>query len=192
MILENQNVFESPVFLQVENAVAEGPQHVFDALRRHGRKRRCVIWRLDDDLVGADAVHLVEEPFGLAVQITFDPQRRELVGDHSHSPSGHVALRRRAAIRIRPICLDFRRRLGLIPRTERTESAPDSDSLTHEICGTFGAIGRDDYPAADNWIFPKLRQVLNPFNGEMNLLFYVTGKAFLNNSKAAPPAALSK
>ena len=41
MIFENQNVFEAAVFLQIENAVAEGPQHIFNALRR----QRSQAWR---------------------------------------------------------------------------------------------------------------------------------------------------
>src|SRR5580700_1850948 len=33
MILENQDVLESPVFLQIENAIAEGPQDILNSLR---------------------------------------------------------------------------------------------------------------------------------------------------------------
>ena len=43
MILENQNVSEAPVLSQIENAVAERPQDVFDAL---GRKASPA-WRCD-------------------------------------------------------------------------------------------------------------------------------------------------
>ena len=68
VILEEQDVFEAPVFFQIENAVAEGPEHIFNALRRQRGQGGIVVGRLDDDLVRADAVHLVEHAFGLAVQ----------------------------------------------------------------------------------------------------------------------------
>src|SRR6266536_5676206 len=34
VVLEDQDVFEAAVLLQIENAVAEGPQYVFNLLRR--------------------------------------------------------------------------------------------------------------------------------------------------------------
>ena len=67
VILEEQDVFEAAIFFQVENAVAEGPEHVFDALGWELREGHVVVGRFDDDFVGADAVHLVEHAFGLLV-----------------------------------------------------------------------------------------------------------------------------
>src|SRR5579871_961349 len=56
MILEDQNVLKPAVLLQVENAVAEGPQNIFDAFRWQGREVGIVVWSLDDYLVRANAV----------------------------------------------------------------------------------------------------------------------------------------
>src|SRR5205085_12223668 len=59
VVFENQDVLEAAVFLQVENAVAEGPEDVFDPFGREGGEAGVVVGGLDDDLMRADAVHLV-------------------------------------------------------------------------------------------------------------------------------------
>ena len=91
VVLENEDVFEAAVLLQVEDAVAEGPEYVLDALGRQRSQRRVVVGRFDDHLVRADAVHLVEHAFGLAAQIAFDAQRGELVGHYADGPAGSMA-----------------------------------------------------------------------------------------------------
>src|SRR5437667_3226127 len=63
VVFENQNVLEAPVLFEVEDPVAEGPEHVFDARHRHRRQGQVVVRRLNDHLVRADAVHLVVETF---------------------------------------------------------------------------------------------------------------------------------
>ena len=67
MILEDQNVLKPAVLLQVENAIAKGPQNIFDTFRRQGCEVSIVVWRLDDHLVRADAIHAVKHAFGLPV-----------------------------------------------------------------------------------------------------------------------------
>ena len=128
------------------------------------RQGRGVVGSLDDDLVGADAVHPVEHALGLAVQVAFDSQRREFVGHDAHRPAGRIALGRRPAVRVGTISLNFGRSLALISGTERAEAALDLYGFAHEIGGTFGAIGGDDNPAADDGVFSEFRQLLNPFS----------------------------
>ena len=88
VVLEDQDVPEPRVLLQVEHALAERPQHALDGDDRQRGQRLRVLGRLDDHLVGADAVHLVEQPLALAVERALDLQRGELVRDDPHVPPG--------------------------------------------------------------------------------------------------------
>src|SRR2546426_9619698 len=183
VILENQDVLETAVLLEVENTVAEGPEHVFDALGRQRAQAGVVVRGLDNDLVRSDAVHLVEHALGLAVQIALDAEGRELVGNHAHRPARAVALWRRSSIGIGTIGLNLRGSLILVTVTKGTKTTLEFDSLPHEIRGTFGAVGRNNDPPSYNRIFSKLRQALNPFSRVENKpLFYATEKLFWNNS----------
>jgi hypothetical protein len=119
--------------------------------------------RLNDDLVGADAIHSVEHAFGLAIQVSFNPEGGELVGDYAHGPSGGIAQRWRAAVRVRPVGLDFGRSFVLVPWAEGAETAFNAHPFAYKICGTLGAIGGDDHPPAHDWVFSEFGQLLNPF-----------------------------
>src|ERR1700674_556720 len=152
VILENQDVLEPPVFLEIQNAVAEGPKHVFDALGRQRRQAGIMIRRLDNEFMGADPVHLVEQAFGLPVEVPLNAQRRKLVGDNSHRPPGRIALGRWTAIRVGTVSLNLGWGLALVPITEGTETTLNFHRLTREICGTLGAISRNNYPATYNGI----------------------------------------
>src|SRR5215467_14350451 len=101
VILKNENVLEAAVFLQIEDAVAEGPEHVFNALGGQAGEAQRVVGRLDDRFVGANSVHLVEHAFGLLGKIAFDTESRKLVGNHANGPSGAVFLRG-ATVRVWP------------------------------------------------------------------------------------------
>src|SRR5581483_10512796 len=153
MVLENQDVLEAAVFLQIQDTVAKGPQNIFDSLGRQRREAGIMIRRFNDDFVSADAVHLVEHAFGLAIQIAFDSQGREFVGNDAYGPARRIALRRRTSIRIRPIGLNLRRSLGLVSIAEGAEATLDAHPFAGKIRGTLGAIGGDDHPTANNGIF---------------------------------------
>ena len=114
VILEDQDVAESFVVLQIEHAVAIGPQNVFDgAFRESGQSGR-VIRRFDDHFMRADAVHFVEEAFAFAVEIAFDAQSGKFVGHDAHRPARSV----RAAVAA-AIDQNLRRSLGLVAGAER-------------------------------------------------------------------------
>src|SRR5450432_257820 len=180
MILEDQNVLEAAIFLKVEDAVAEGPQNVFDALGGQGGKAGRMVRRLDDDLVRADAVHAVEHALGLTVQGAFDAQGWELVGDDADRPSGRVALRGRAAICVGAVGLNFRRSLALVAVAKRAESALDFQVFADEVSGAFGAVCGNDHPAANNRIFSKLLHSRTLSTGRANLRFYPPKDTFWN------------
>src|SRR6201997_1547120 len=168
VVLENQNVFKAPVFLEIKDAVAKSPQHVFNALWRHGGEGSLMIGGADDDLVRADTIHLVEHALGLAIQIAFNPQGRKLVGDDAHGPARSIAQGRRTAIRIRPVGLNLGWSFSLVPGAEGAEAAFNAHTLAYKICGTLGAIGGNDHPPAHDWIFSKFGQLLNPFTMNRN------------------------
>ena len=156
VIFEDQNVLESLVALQIDHPVAERPDHVFHPLDGKVGERRAMFRCLDDHLMRAHAVHLVEHAFGRAVQTAFNAQRRKFVGDYAHPPSRRVARRLRPADDGRAVAQHFGRRLVLVARTKRAESALHLDGLAGKICGPLGAIGGDDHPAAGDRIFSKL------------------------------------
>src|ERR1019366_6570296 len=110
-----------------------------------------ILWSLDNDLVRAHAVHVVEHAFGGTVQATLDPQGRKLVGHHPHRPTLRIAARA-----IGPIGQHLRRSLVFLPRTERTESALDLDGLAYKIGWALGAIRGNDDPSSHDGIFAQL------------------------------------
>ena len=74
--------------------------------------------RFDDHFVRADAVHAVEQAFAFAVEIAFDPERREFVGNYAQRPAGRVFAAAIAAIGEnfgRAFCLRCRGRKGSSP-----------------------------------------------------------------------------
>src|SRR5579862_1274865 len=163
MVLEDQNVFEPPILLQIENAIPEGPQHVFDSLWRQCRQARSVVRSLDDYFMRPDPVHSVEHPLSLTVQIALDAESRKLVRYNSNRPSRRVPLRRRPSIRIRPVRLNLRWSLPLIAVAKRAESPLNLHVLAYEIGRALGPVRRDDYPTANNGIFSKLRHFTESF-----------------------------
>ena len=85
-VLEDEDVSKPRILLEVQDAVVERPQDVLDPPLAHAGEGLAVLGRLDDDLVGADAVHLVVHAVALAVQIALDLERRELVRHHPQLP----------------------------------------------------------------------------------------------------------
>ena len=94
-------------------------------------QRQHVIRRLDQDLVGADAVHLVVEPVAQPVEIAFHPQGGELVGDHAQRPARFDSGRPHSAGRPAPRAASCSR-----GRAERAEvAARRNHVLAHEVGG---------------------------------------------------------
>ena len=68
VVLENDLRPESPVALGDPGRAPPRRQHLLDRALVHRRQRVLVARRLDDHFVGADAVHLVEEPLATPVE----------------------------------------------------------------------------------------------------------------------------
>src|ERR687898_1910343 len=90
VILEDDDRAEAAILLQIVDALAESTEHLLDIALPHRRQRLLVARRLDDHLVGADAVHLVEEALALAVERAFDAQHGKLVRHDAQAPAGPV------------------------------------------------------------------------------------------------------
>src|SRR5258708_1743079 len=103
-----------------------------------------------------NTIHAVEHTLRLPVEGSFNSQSRELVRHHTDCPTGRIALRRGAAIRSRTISLNLRRSLAFIPITKRTETTLQLHIFPGKISRSFRAIGGNDHPTANDWIFSQL------------------------------------
>ncbi len=104
---------------------------------------------LNDDLVRADAMHLVVQAFALAVQRAFDPQGGKLVRHHTQRPAGSIG-----AAAVAAIGEDFRRGLGFIAGAERAEARPsDLHLFADEIRWPLRPVRGDDDPSTGDGIF---------------------------------------
>ena len=147
-ILEDQNVPEPRVAQQIGHAHLVRLDHPRDAFHRLLLELQARVRRLDDDLVRADAVHLVVDPLPFLVEFALDAQGRELVRHHPHLPAGAV----RFALRIAK-GEDLRRRHVLVALGERVfRRVGHFHGLRHEIARPFPAFRGDDDPTAYDWI----------------------------------------
>src|SRR6267154_2322790 len=161
VIFEEQNVFEAPIFLKIENAIPKRPQNIFDLFGGKPSQGDVVIGRLNDHLVSADAVHLVEHPLRLLVQTAFNAECRELVGNDPNRPTRPI-LHGSIAVRIWAICQNFWRSFIFVAGTEGAESTLDFDGFAREVGRPLGAIRGNNYPSTHDRIFSQLRQTRTP------------------------------
>jgi hypothetical protein len=90
LVLEDQDIAETAVAFEVENAVPVGPEDLFDLAFGQVFEPEGVLRALDDDLVSADAVHPVVDPAPLAIETALDMEDGEFAGDDAHPPAGRV------------------------------------------------------------------------------------------------------
>src|SRR5579864_1631245 len=183
MVLEDENILEAPIFLEVQDSIAKGPENVLNPFGRQSRKTGGVVGRLDNDFVGPDSVHAVKHSLRLAIQIALDPQSRELVGHNTNGPSRGVPLRRGPSVRVRTVCLNLGRCLALVSVAKRAKSALNLHILANKIGWALRTIRRNNHPAPYDRIFSKFRHLLNPFTAIANeTLIYAAREAFRNTS----------
>src|SRR5450759_4897107 len=154
MVLEEDDVAETVVLLQIDDALLEGPEDLFDEFLGHVAKGLAVVGPFDDDLMGADAVHLVVHALALAVQLAFDAEDGEFIGHDAHPPPGLVAIPGGA------VGQHFGRCLVFIPVTERADGGRERRRhLPDKIAGAFGAIRGYDDPSPCDGVLTQFRQV---------------------------------
>src|ERR1700736_1325847 len=86
MILEDDYVAKALVTLEIQYAVAIGPQHLFDLRRFKVRHTTVMLGRFDYHLVRPDPVHQIVYAFAAPSRAAFNPQCRKLVGDAADAP----------------------------------------------------------------------------------------------------------
>src|SRR5450759_4651654 len=154
MVLEEEDVTEAAVFLEIVDALLEGPEGLFDELLGHVAEGLVVVGPFDDDLMGADAVHLVVHALALAVQLAFDAEDGEFIGHDAHAPPGLVAVPGGA------VGQHLGRCLVLIPVAERADGGCGRrHRLPDEIAGAFGAIRGYNDPSPCDGVLTQFRQV---------------------------------
>src|SRR5262249_42941176 len=139
------------VLLQIDEAIAIDPEHLTDVVFGQAGDRNLVVRAFDDDLVRAHAMHLVVDAVAALIEVPFDLERRELVGDHAHPPTTLIGAGMPFAVGQNLV-----RRLVLVPFAKRAKRAAQGLRFRLGHHGTLGAFGRDDHPATDNRIFPQL------------------------------------
>src|SRR5262245_17298372 len=149
VVLKNQDISKSNVFLEIEHAIAIGPQHVLNSLCRHVGQAICVVRGLDDNFMRADCVHPIVEAEALAVEVALNLKRRELVGDDTHGPVRSVSLQR-----LQPIGHNFFRCQSLLPWAKRAESCGQMPDGLHgnKVVRPTATLRRNNYPSTDNWV----------------------------------------
>src|ERR1022692_2071340 len=142
VILEQQDVAKPAVLLEIAHSVLESPEDFLDLPLRHFSHGDGMVGGFDDDLVRADAVHLVVHPFALPVELAFDAEHRELVRHHANAPTGLVAAAAGS------VGQNLGRGLVFVTRVEGANAGGGRrHRLPDKVVGAFGAIGRDDYPS---------------------------------------------
>src|ERR1700730_5761718 len=143
VVFENEDVAKTLVIFQIEHAVAIRPQHILNGALRKSRESSRVVRSLDDDFVGADAIHLVKQAFPVAIQVPFDAKRREFVGNHTYAPAGGVHAAAAAAID-----QNFRWSFCFASGTEGTIlTIRSNNAFTQEFIGALATFCRDNDPA---------------------------------------------
>ena len=110
---------------------------------------------LDDDFVGADAVHLVVDAFAALVEVPLDLQGREAVRHDADAPAALVGFGGAIAIGE-----DLERRILLVPLAKRAEGGRRRRWLVLDRDGPLGAVRGDNDPAAHDRVLAKFRHLL--------------------------------
>ena len=132
-VLEEHAVDEPGVLLEVDQPIAIDPEDLADVVLG-SRVGHADVMRgaLDDDLVGADAGHHVVDAVAPLVEVPFDLQGGEPVGDDADPPARAVGPR--AAVAVGE---DLGRRLVFVPLAERAECRGDRSRGSSDLksCG---------------------------------------------------------
>jgi hypothetical protein len=158
VILEDEDVAEALVVFEVEHAIAVGPEDVFDSARLERGESGHVVGSFDNDFMRADAVHFVEQAFAFAIEIAFDAESGEPIGNDTDVPAGGVG-----AAAVATVDENLWRGFAFGARAERAIlGAGDEDAFAEKIGGAFSAVGGDDDPAACDGILTQLGQSWPP------------------------------
>src|ERR1051326_6415492 len=109
----------------------------------------------DNDLVRADAIHLVVETFALSVERPLDSQGRKFVGHDTERPARSI--RRRAIVAVSE---HLRRGLALVPIAKGAKAGTaDLYFVADKVRRALGPVGCDDNPPAGDGILTQFWQL---------------------------------
>ena len=117
VVFEHRNVAKPHIALEVCDPITNGAQDSFESYRGQVGQGFLVVGRLDDDFMGPDPVHAVEESDPFPVEGAFDLQGWKLIRNDPNLPARAVGL---AAGR--PMGENFSRGQSFLARAERTEA----------------------------------------------------------------------
>src|SRR5713226_1049563 len=150
MILEDDNVAKALVTLEIQYAVAIGPQHLFDLERFKVPQTGVMLGRLDYHFVRPDPIHQIVYAVAAPSRAAFNPQCRKLVGDAAHAPSGLIG--RRAGRTIRQ---NFGRGQMLHSGAEYARSTLALLRTLDKVRGTPTPLRGHNHPPADDRVFSQ-------------------------------------
>ena len=159
VVAEQQQILEALIPIQVAVPLPVHPHR-----RRHlprGQRGRVegVARSFDDDFMGADAAHRLEESIVRRRRRPLDAQGGVLVGDDAHFPARRVG---QAAGT--PDGRDLRRRPGLLALAERAGGGVIRQWIPRRKVRRPGRpLGGDDHPPAGDGILSQFRHRTTPF-----------------------------
>src|SRR6516164_1078579 len=153
VVLENEDVTEPEIALQIVDPVAEGVEDILHLFFVEFGEELGVIRRLDDHLVRADAIHLVEEALTFPIEVAFDFEHRILVWYDANVPAGFVRAGAAAERKYLGRCAAF------VAGTKGTGRSRHRIrySFPAEFAGT-RPVRCDYHPPVGDRIFPQFRQ----------------------------------
>src|SRR5262249_3177920 len=138
---------------QIDHALAPRLQHGGDLALGELGHGGAMVGRLDDDLVGPDAVHPIVDYVARRLEVALDAEGGKLVRHDTDLPS--------RSVRQGPLIAHGENLVGSARLLARAEGAWSRAQGTHgrrgEVGGTTGPLGGDDHPAADHRIPSELR-----------------------------------
>jgi hypothetical protein len=165
LVLKDENIAKALVPSQVDDSLPVSPQNLLHPLDGQRRQRLLMERGFDHDLMSPNPIHLIVHPFSLSVQVSFNPEGRELVGNDPEAPTGRVG-----AGSIAAEGQDLRRSLVLVSFAEGTKSSGRLLLFNYEIRGPPAPFGRNDYPSSMNGIFSEFRHEEKSFGDPVDPL----------------------
>jgi hypothetical protein len=83
MIFKDHHISKPWIPSQVDDSFPIGPEHILHCLERQGCKSFIMKGSLHDDFMGANAIHLIVNPFSLSFQFPLYPEGRKFVRNNS-------------------------------------------------------------------------------------------------------------
>src|SRR5262245_10308931 len=154
LVFENQGVSEARIPIQIRKTLPVDPDHLRDLIDGHVCHVQIVLWRFDNDFVGAYAIHSIMNALTPAIKPSFNPECGKFIWNDSHLPTRLV----------RPASVvtdsgDFVRGFALISLAERAEPSWWDFRGCKKIEGFATSFRGDDNPTLLNRVVAKFRHI---------------------------------